>query len=352
MYRLASEKGIFQTGSTVITGYQDGNMSIDYALIRYAVSPPSLYYQLNEGKWQKATSNHIDVNNLDVGNHSLLLRYRDNNEWVYPVEAISIRVIAPFYQQPWFVPLFIVAFLMGIAAYIIYIINLKRKKALSQLQLNEALTFAEQQSLQSMMNPHFIYNAINSVQQYIINNDKKEANRYLTQFARLIRINLETSKQKYISLEEELERLNLYFQFEQVRFGDQLQYALHCPEDLQLDKVQIPSMIIQPFVENAIWHGIMPKRAPGMVQISVTVSEGNLIISIQDNGMGYKPDITSSTRMEKSSLGMHLTRRRLELLSNYTGKSHFFNIEATFDEHNVINGTLVRIHLPIELRAV
>lgn len=352
LHRLASEKGIYQPGSAVYTAYQDGYLSIDYALIAYAISPPKLFYQLNDGKWQSASGNHIDLNNLDVGNHTLKLRYLGGNEWVYPIAPIDVYVEAPFYQQIWFVPLLIVVCLISIAAYIIYIINLQRKKALSQLQLNEALTFAEQQSLQSMMNPHFIFNAINSVQQYIINNDRKEANRYLTQFARLIRINLETSKQKYISLEEELERLNLYFQFEQVRFGENLEYTLHCPEDLRADMVQIPSMIIQPFVENAIWHGIMPKRKPGKVELSLVANDSNLMITVRDNGMGYQPDAPSSTSAKKSSLGMHITKRRLELLTKNTGKPHFFTIRAIVDEHNQITGTIVEIHVPLELRAV
>lgn len=352
MHRLASERGIYQPGNTVYTTYLDGYLSVDYALIAYAVSPPKLFYQLNDGKWQPASGNHIDINNLDVGNHTLKLRFLDRNEWVYPIEPIGVYVEAPFYRQSWFVPLLIVVSLISIAAYIIYIINLQRKKALNQLQLNEALTFAEQQSLQSMMNPHFIFNAINSVQQYIINNDKKEANRYLTQFARLIRINLETSKQKYISLEEELERLNLYFQFEQVRFGEQLQYSVHCPEDLRTDMVQIPSMIIQPFVENAIWHGIMPKRKPGKVELSLVADDSKLLITVRDNGMGYQPNAPSGTSAKKSSLGMHITKRRLELLTKNTGKPHFFTIQAMVDEHNQITGTIVEIHVPLELRAV
>ena len=284
---------------------------------------------------------------LDPHLTQLQFRLVQNNSLQIDNNSINIFIEAPFYAQNWFIPVFIVFIAILISSIIIYRINKTKQKAVVQLKLSEDLAFAEQQALQSMMNPHFIFNAVNSVQQYIIRNDKKEANKYLTQFARLIRLNLETSKNKYITLEEEIERLSLYLQFEKVRFGDKLEYSITVTPELEADKIYIPSMIIQPFVENAIWHGLIPKPENGHVNINIEKQDSNLIIKVVDNGVGYNNGEQEKTDSIKTSMGTEITKRRLELLEKQTGKAHFFITEATDPYNESDKGVTIVITIPL-----
>ena len=350
--QIKTDRGEFTGSNEIVTTFKDGFLILDYTIISNIIHSTKLEFSIDNGKWQTAFSNRLDLSGLDMGSHILKIRYPVNSDYFYPTSPMIINVIAPFYLQKWFIPLVVVLISVLFSSFIIYRINVLRKKAMARLKLNEDLAFAEQQGLQSMMNPHFIFNAINSVQQYIIENDKKEANRYLTQFARLIRLNLETSKNKYITLEEEIERLNLYLQFEKVRFGDKLNYSINVPSDLAIDNIKIPSMIIQPFVENAIWHGIIPKQTIGVVQIDILVENAKLVISVIDDGVGFKTAVKPQDNSKKSSLGLDITQRRLKLLSAQSGKHHMISITEAYPEADVFKGTTVKIILPYEVFTV
>jgi LytS/YehU family sensor histidine kinase len=174
----------------------------------------------------------------------------------------------------------------------------------------------EQKALQSMMNPHFIFNSLGSIQNYLLQKKSGEAGLYLSQFARLIRQNLNAINAASINLEEEIDRLKNYLDLEKLRMENKFDYNIEVDENVEADEVQIPSMIIQPFVENAIWHGIAPLEKKGMIIIKFRLlSERSLRIIIEDNGIGMKQSATYSIKTEKHlNLGMEMTRKRLELL--------------------------------------
>ena len=344
---IISDKGEYNYGEKIISDYKKGFIKIQYSAIQYASTIPLIEYSIDNGNWQTAAVSVLELSGLSPGAHQLQFRLLQNNSLHINNNSINIFIEAPFYAQKWFVPVFIVFIAILISSVIIYRINKTKQKAVVQLKLSEDLAFAEQQALQSMMNPHFIFNAVNSVQQYIIRNDKKEANKYLTQFARLIRLNLETSKNKYITLEEEIERLSLYLQFEKVRFGDKLEYSITVTPELEADKIYIPSMIIQPFVENAIWHGLIPKPENGHVNINIEKQDSNLIIKVVDNGVGYNNGEQEKTDSIKTSMGTEITKRRLELLEKQTGKAHFFITEATDPYNESDKGVTIVITIPL-----
>ena len=344
---IISEKGSFRNNEKIIADYKKGFIRIHYAAIRYASTVPQVEYAIDNGNWQTAAVSMLELSGLSPGLHHLQFRLINGDIIPLPNNSLTINIEAPFYAQRWFNPLFIGIIAILISSVIIFRINKTKQKAVIQLKLSEDLAFAEQQALQSMMNPHFIFNAVNSVQQYIIRNDKKEANKYLTQFARLIRLNLETSKSKYTTLEEEIERLSLYLQFEKVRFGDKLQYAITVAPELETDKIFIPSMIIQPFVENAIWHGLIPKPENGHVRINIEKQNFNLIIMVIDNGVGYTISETKKTNTIKTSMGAIITKRRLELLEKQTGKAHFFTTKATDPDSETAKGVTIVITIPL-----
>lgn len=343
--KIKTDKGVFTPGEKIIASYQTGILQILYSAIRYISAPPFIEYRVDNFNWQVHSGGILEIRNLSPGKHTIACRIQ--GQAGTPPVMLHIFISAPFYEQSWFLPLLIICIALAFAAGIIRWLNIRKKKAIEKSQLNEKLIFAEQQALQAMMNPHFIFNAINSVQQFIIRNDQKEANRYLTQFARLIRSNLETSKKKYITLEEETERLSLYLQFEKIRFGDKLNYAIVISPGLEADRIYIPSMVIQPFVENAIWHGIAPVQKKGQVTVAFSVENNQLIISIEDNGAGYNPKTGDTQETDKTSLGMHITRKRLQLLSEDSGMQHYFGIRARMTDNGTPEGTTVTITLPL-----
>lgn len=213
-----------------------------------------------------------------------------------------------------------------------------RKKNLS----NQLLAL---KSLRSQMNPHFIFNALNSVNSFISTNDVREANRYLSDFSRLMRIVMENSQKEFIPLEEELAVLNLYLKLEHYRFQDQFQYDLQVDDGLSAQDFQIPPMLAQPYIENAIWHGLRYKQEKGHLQVRLALSEEEVIISIKDDGIGRERSLQLKTDNQKknASTGMKNTQERIDLL-NAT-----YNSQIRVEVNDLEEGTAVTIHLPIKL---
>ena len=166
------------------------------------------------------------------------------------------------------------------------------------------------------MNPHFIFNSLGSIQNYLLQQKSGEAGLYLSQFARLIRQNLNAINAASINLEEEIDRLKNYLDLEKLRMENKFDYNIEVDQDVEADEVQIPSMIIQPFVENAIWHGIAALENKGQINIKFRMQdEKSVIVIIEDNGIGMKRSAEYSITREKHlHLGMEMTRKRLDLL--------------------------------------
>jgi LytS/YehU family sensor histidine kinase len=223
----------------------------------------------------------------------------------------------------------------------------------AQIQTKADSLQLEQQALYAMMNPHFTFNALQSIQYFIMVQDKMSATKFLTQFAKLVRMNLDSSKSQFISLNDEIERLKLYLSLEKMRFQDKFDYALEVDEEIDKSETLIPPMILQPFVENSLKHGIMPLEGNGEISVHIQEEDENtLLVSIRDNGIG----ISASKKMKADrpndhvSQGMTITQDRLKLFSKTTGKAYTIDFEEVEKEDGTIGGTLVRIRLPMKSR--
>ena len=217
--------------------------------------------------------------------------------------------------------------------------NEKRRKQ-RELADQTTITSLEQKALQAMMNPHFVFNVMNSIQHFINQSDVKSANQILSGFARLARKHLEICMSSSISVQEELIYLRLYLTLEKVRFSDKMDYEITIDENIDTEEIIIPSMLVQPFLENAIWHGIMPKEEGGTVKLRFHLQESDLVISIIDDGIG----IANSARIAKSghiSRGMDLIRERVKLLNKLNKRHIFIDQQQTGDF-----GTEVLIRIP------
>ena len=205
------------------------------------------------------------------------------------------------------------------------------------------------QALRAQMNPHFIFNCLNSINCFILQNETETAADYLTKFARLIRLVLQNGDKTEISLAEELEMLNIYLKLEQVRFSDRFNYRIQCDEDVQADNVQTPPMLIQPFVENAIWHGLLHKNEKGLVTIHVYTGYGYLCCRITDDGIGRQKAATlkSKSANHQKSFGMRLTSERLSLLQQQKKQKISLQVTDLTDASGEACGTEILIQLPL-----
>ncbi len=172
-------------------------------------------------------------------------------------------------------------------------------------------------SLRSQMNPHFIFNALNSIKVFLIDKDKDNAILYLNRFSKLIRLVLESSRKRKISLGEELEIAELYLALESIRFEDGIDLFMDIQEDVRLHEIVIPPLLLQPFFENAIWHGLMNKKGEKWIKVRLAKVDGIPMLSIRDNGIGRiaSQKINAKRTMKKESIGMELSRDRLELFN-------------------------------------
>lgn len=208
--------------------------------------------------------------------------------------------------------------------------RLGRIKATYEQEINKL----HLQSLQSQMNPHFIFNALNSVKVFLINGDKNRAVFYLNRFSKLIRMVLESSRKSSISLGEELEIAKLYLDLESIRFEDGIDYSLDLPQQFRPNELLLPPLILQPFFENAIWHGLMHKEGAKKIRVHMEKKGNTILLSIRDNGIGLAKSQEFNTKrtIQKESIGLNLVKNRLELFSKNESVDYQFEIIDHLDE--------------------
>jgi sensor histidine kinase YesM len=209
----------------------------------------------------------------------------------------------------------------------------------------------EVKSLRSQMNPHFLFNSLNSIRNFIIKNESQLASDYLANFASLMRKILDAAQQSNVSLEEEIEMLKLYVGLEQMRFSNKFAYNIQVDESLDFANINIPTMVIQPFIENAIWHGLLSKESnDGVLNIQFKEIDNNqdeILCIITDNGIGRKMSESMKSRLKKhTSKGINITLERLKRLAKMTIENPI-EIVDLYDEKGNATGTKVILHLPV-----
>ena len=221
--------------------------------------------------------------------------------------------------------------------------NLDTKIKLQESEFSHKLAETEMTALRAQMNPHFIFNCLNSIKLYTLENDGLTATDYLTKFSRLIRLVLENSRSERITLANELETLELYIAMEAMRFKNKVAYKINVADDVDTDYIEIPPLLIQPYVENAVWHGLMHKEGGGMILIDVKTTDSILQISITDNGVGRAAAaaLKSKSATNQKSFGLKMTSERIELINELYKTNTQVKIE------DLAVGTRVIIEIPI-----
>ena len=240
--------------------------------------------------------------------------------------------------------LLVSALIVGLISSILYILYRQY-----QSKNEKRVLTLEQQMLRSQMNPHFLFNSLNSIKLYIINNEQKNAVHYLNKFSKLVRKILEASSQKEIPLSEELGTMELYMNIENIRFSNEIDFKIEVEEGINVDNIKIPSLTLQPFLENSLWHGLSPKDGEKKIQINVKHKDkGHVTIEIMDNGIGRTmAEVNKENRvLKRKSLGIRITKERLANFAKDYQNKFDVDILDLFDENGDPNGTKVVLDIP------
>jgi ligand-binding sensor domain-containing protein len=338
----------------VSLGSNARNINIDFV----AVAPKSngevtYYYQLEgfDDSVKTTMNDYLTYAKLPSGNYHLSIYAINKNGVRSAVKELYFDIAKPFWLRWWFlVPIFCV---LGIVIFVLYkrhIYNLRQKMAEKE-RIKTLIAESEQKALRAQMNPHFIYNCLNSIQQFFISNDLENGNRYMTRFGTLLRQTLQNSEKQYITIQEESNYIKTYIELEQLRFSNSFTYSIEIDEVLLHNNALIPSMVIQPFVENAIEHGLHYKTSGvGKIEIKFRLDKNQQAIEceITDNGIG----LTKSTMLKQSKITTHqskgigITKSRLQVLNMGKEEKVNLTINEQFDEEGNSKGTTVGFQFP------
>jgi tetratricopeptide (TPR) repeat protein len=226
----------------------------------------------------------------------------------------------------------------------------KKEKELLKAGFEKKLLEVSALVLRAQLNPHFIFNSMNSINSYIQKSEIKEASDFLTKFAKLMRMILENSQNTEISFEEDLNLLTLYLEIEKKRSEGMFDFLIEVAEELDVKKIKIPTLLAQPFVENSIWHAFVRDKPGNLVKVVYTLEKGMVVCRVIDNGQGRKNSAHElSANLQRRSFGINISKERLKILTNDPDQS-FIDIEDFEDEKGVGNGTQVTIKIPLESR--
>jgi tetratricopeptide (TPR) repeat protein len=228
---------------------------------------------------------------------------------------------------------------------VLYYRNQKHKTTSLKLELVEY----EQKALHLQMNPHFVFNCLGSISSFIIQNNTDQAIKYLSKFSKLMRLTLEFSKVPLIPIDKEIESLENYLALEQLRFNQGFKYSISKSEEIE-DDVALPSLLLQPFVENAIIHGVVPKKGSGIIQIQFDIDEDHLICRISDNGVGIYESQKEKKKLVNvhKSMALKITENRLKMMETILKKSTSLAISELKNEVGKIEGTSILVKIPIQ----
>lgn len=324
------------------TSYDANNVNIYFwkrnARMQHRLRPKGQLY----GQWIEKDGDKVTFVHLKEGQY-----YFDFKEFGSPYyETFLIDIEKPWWRAWWF---WVICFLTFFGLFYGRERFLKINADEEERQ-HRKIVELELKTLQLQMNPHFIFNALNSIQSYVVSNEVIKANDYLSKFANLIRSFLDSSRSKYISVSEEIKLLSLYAEMEKLRFDNKFDFQINVDPNIN-QLIEIPTMILQPFVENAINHGLRYKKSKGYLHIDFNQTEHELICTIKDNGIGRQKasEIKAKSKKGYQSQGMEITRERLETYNKLNNSRVKFLIQDLFAAEEEEVGTLIVVKFPKNL---
>lgn len=319
--------------------------------------PEKIQYQWKldgfDKDWSPVTSKReANYTNIPPGDYTFIVRATNEvGIWSTIPANFSFKINSPFWQRWWFIFLSASLFILTVWGFISYRLKHIEKMALAQqemLTIERRLIESERKALRAQINPHFIFNVLNSIQYYIQDNEPLVASRHLSKFAKLMRMILENSQSSAVPLSDELESLKLYMDLEILRTEYKFDYVINIDKAIDVNECMIPPMLIQPFIENSIRHGVIPSESSGRITLNLKLENDVIICAIEDNGVGINTAKKNKEDSDHISSGMQITGDRLEILNMQRSHKMDINIVDLEDEGNGLNGTRVEIFIPLE----
>ena len=335
----------FQPGDGIVLDYFQNNLSLKLTVIDFEKNSYQFVYRINNENWNNLGSQRtLILNNLQPGKYSIQLKAKDKSGRE-EFSSLSLVIKPPYWKSFWF--------LAGCILLITMLLALLYKRRIRQVKqranVDRLLAQTEMKALHAQMNPHFIFNSLNSIREMILNDENKEASRYLSKFAQLIRVTLDQSGHSFISLRDTVDYLQRYIEMEKIR-NDHFTYSVKIDEALDSDETMLPPMLIQPFIENAIWHGISASHQDIDIRLEFKKEENRLLCIIDDNGVGIDKTMQNPKEETRHNpVGIANIKNRIRLLNQKHNLQSSVNIR---DKKNVPgamgSGTLVTLYLPLE----
>lgn len=310
----------------------------------------SYLYKVNDNEWVAlpADIEQIEILNLPSGAFQIMIKAQDHlGNDSENVIVITGHVYPPFWKRWWFLTLLGALVLSIIFFFVKRELNKQRKEMKRQNELN----LAKLTAIRSQLNPHFMFNTLNSLQDLILKQDFKNTNYYLSKFAALMRMILHNSEVNYLKLSDEIKMIQMYMELEQLRFGDDFTFSIQLDETIEAEEWEIPSLMIQPYIENAVKHGLLHKKGPKNLTISFQSQPDHLICNVIDNGVGRKKstEINARQRATHKSFSSDANQQRANILSNQSNRNYQIEI-IDLEADNEPLGTKVILKIPIKNR--
>lgn len=337
--------------------YYKSDISIEFNGISY-INQGNLtyYYKLNGQKddWSSSKETQINYNSLAPKKYIFSVYAVDGFGNKSTIESITFEISPPFWQKSWFILVSFIIIALLLYTFIKFWLKKQQhrfdqEKAKIQMERDKAnlekqMIELEQKSLRLQMNPHFIFNALNTIKGYYSEGDSINASSYISKFSKLLRMLLENTEQS-IALSKEIEMLDIYINLTKIRYKNKFEYQLIVDENLNTNEILIPTLLLQPIVENAIIHGLSPKNKKGLLTVSFLKKNNQLECIVEDDGIGRIASNEIQKNKEYQSKALEITKERLELFNNNVGKSSIKIIDLT--TNGIPSGTKVIITIPL-----
>ena len=334
--------------------HKDNNIRFQFAGISFR-SGGEIRYQYRlvglDTTWKTTKDNFLNYPTLPSGQYRLELQATNKFGIKSRLISIPFTIEELLVEKTWFRLLTFVILLVSTFLFVYWLIRRVRRRDMQKNEIRRRIGELEQLALKSQMNPHFIFNCLNSIQQFVLDKDVEGSNRFITGFSRLIRQTLDISAKKEIPLSEEIIYLSTYLELEKTRFENKFTYEIRVADGLNAEQVYIPPMMLQPFVENSIRHGIRYRTdSSGKILVSFLRTETELKCVVEDNGVGRETARSFKSRnpIEYQSKGMSLIADRVDFLNMHSANPITISIEDLTDENRTPTGTRVVMKFPLE----
>lgn len=354
-FNLLQQKN-FKDGDTIILNYDDNYFAFEFTALDFTNPYKNKYRFILENynrNWieRDANQRYAEFARVSAGTYTFrVMASNSDGYWNTKGIKLTIIILPAWYDTWWFRGIVVLLLFLAVYRLIVLRLNVLRRKhevEKKYLAFEKQMYQLEQKALQLQMNPHFLFNSLNSIQSFVVNNDIDNAIHYLSKFSQLMRRILSNSAESSVLLRDELHALKLYIEIESLRFHEKFTFQIEVDPEIDDTFIEIPPMILQPYVENAILHGLMHSSKTGHLQIIIKLEGENILCIIQDDGIGREraAQIRKESGIERKSRGMLITKERLDVLNQYTEDVYTVKVIDLFDEDKQACGTRVEIRI-------